>query len=97
VAVFNGLKTPKVVRIEKPQYPPAAKKTGIEGVVIVDATVTAEASVEKVKVAVISCGEPASSSSYDAQNESTSNTRAYRAAVCSTGVSSEHGPMVCLQ
>jgi len=52
VAVFNGLKTPKVVHIEKPQYPPAAKKTGIEGVVIVEATVTAEASVEKVKVAV---------------------------------------------
>jgi protein TonB len=44
------VKPPKVVHIEQPQYPPLAKKAKIEGVVVVEAIVTADGSVDKVKV-----------------------------------------------
>jgi protein TonB len=44
------VKQPKVVHIEQPQYPSAAKRAHVEGVVIVEATVTETGTVEKVKV-----------------------------------------------
>ena len=50
VRVGGNVKPPKVVHIEQPQYPPLAKKAKIEGVVIVEAVVTADGSVDKVKV-----------------------------------------------
>jgi protein TonB len=50
VRVGGNVKPPKVVHIEQPHYPPAAKKAGVEGVVVVEATVTADGTVEKVKV-----------------------------------------------
>jgi protein TonB len=50
VRVGGNVKPPKVVHIEQPQYPPAAKKAHVEGVVIVEATVTANGAVDKVKV-----------------------------------------------
>jgi periplasmic protein TonB len=50
IRVGGNVKPPKIVHIEQPHYPPAAKKAGIEGVVIVEATVTADGTVDKVKV-----------------------------------------------
>lgn len=49
VRVGGNVKQPKVVHIEQPKYPIAAKQAHIEGVVIVEATVTADGSVEKAK------------------------------------------------
>src|SRR5262249_908914 len=50
VRVGGNVKQPKVVHIEQPKYPPEARKAHIEGVVVLEATVTAEGGVEKVKV-----------------------------------------------
>jgi protein TonB len=50
VRVGGNVKQPKVLHIEQPHYPPAARKARIEGVVIIEATVTAEGNVDKVKV-----------------------------------------------
>jgi protein TonB len=50
VRVGGNVKQPKVLHIEQPAYPPGAKQARIEGVVVVEATVTAEGNVEKVKV-----------------------------------------------
>jgi len=50
VRVGGNVKEPKLLHIEEPQYPPLAKKTRLEGVVVVEATVTADGTVEKVKV-----------------------------------------------
>src|SRR5262245_61333789 len=50
VRVGGNVKEPKLVHIEQPQYPPAAKKAGVEGVVVIDATLTEEGRVDKVKV-----------------------------------------------
>src|SRR5215831_3735412 len=50
VRVGGNVKEPKLVHMEHPQYPPAAKKSGVQGVVVVEATVTSEGSVDKVKV-----------------------------------------------
>jgi len=50
IRVGGNVKPPKLVHIEQPQYPPAAKKARVEGVVVVEATVTADGTVEKVKV-----------------------------------------------
>jgi periplasmic protein TonB len=50
VRVGGNVKQPKILHIEEPRYPPAAKKAGVEGVVVVEATVTADGTVEKVKV-----------------------------------------------
>ena len=50
VRVGGNVKQPKVVHIEQPQYPSAAKRAHVEGVVIVEATVTETGTVEKVKV-----------------------------------------------
>jgi protein TonB len=49
VRVGGNVKQPKVVHLEQPKYPPAAKKAHVEGVVMVEATVTADGTVEKVK------------------------------------------------
>ena len=46
----GNVKQPKVVHIEQPQYPPAARRAGIEGVVVVEATLSADGTVDKVKV-----------------------------------------------
>src|SRR5262245_22269167 len=50
VRVGGNVKAPKPVHVEQPQYPPAAKTARVEGVVVVEAIVTADGSVEKVKV-----------------------------------------------
>jgi periplasmic protein TonB len=50
VRVGGNVKPPKLIHVEQPAYPPAAKKAGIEGVVVVEAVVTADGSVDKVKV-----------------------------------------------
>src|SRR5262249_15251306 len=50
VRIGGNIKEPKLVHIEQPQYPPAAKKSGVQGVVVVEATVTPEGKVDKVKV-----------------------------------------------
>jgi len=50
VRVGGNVKEPKAVHIEQPQYPPAAKKAGVEGVVVIEATLTADGRVDKAKV-----------------------------------------------
>jgi len=50
VRVGGNVKQPKIVHMEQPHYPPAAKQAHVEGVVMVEATVTAEGTVDKVKV-----------------------------------------------
>jgi protein TonB len=50
IRVGGNVKPPKVVHIEQPHYPLAAKRANVEGVVVVEATVTADGSVEQVKV-----------------------------------------------
>jgi len=49
VRVGGNVKQPKIVHIEQPKYPPEAKRARVEGVVVLEATVTAEGTVEKVK------------------------------------------------
>ena len=48
--VGGNVKEPRPVHIEQPQYPSAAKKAGVDGVVLIEATLTAEGTVDKVKV-----------------------------------------------
>ena len=50
VRVGGNVKQPRIVHIEQPKYPPEAKRAHIEGAVILEATVTAEGTVDKVKV-----------------------------------------------
>ncbi len=50
VRVGGNVKEPKIVHIEQPKYPPEAKRSGTEGVVVLEATVTPGGNVEKVKV-----------------------------------------------
>jgi protein TonB len=50
VRVGGNVREPKLVHMEQPQYPPGAKKSRVQGVVVVEATVTAEGTVDKVKV-----------------------------------------------
>lgn len=50
VRVGGNVKQPKLVHMEQPHYPPEAKRSHIEGVVMVEATLTADGSVEQVKV-----------------------------------------------
>jgi TonB family protein len=49
VRVGGNVKEPKIVHIEQPKYPPEAKRANVEGVVILEATVTAQGTVDKVK------------------------------------------------
>ena len=48
--VGGNVKEPKVLHIEQPKYSPEAKRARVEGVVVLEATVTTEGNVEKVKV-----------------------------------------------
>jgi periplasmic protein TonB len=50
VRVGGNVKEPKVVHIEQPKYPPEAKRAHAEGVVILEATLTPQGNVDKVKV-----------------------------------------------
>jgi protein TonB len=50
IRVGGIVKPPKLIHTEQPVYPPIAKASRIEGVVVVEAVVTAEGSVDKVKV-----------------------------------------------
>ena len=50
VRVGGNVKAPKPIHIEEPRYPSTAKRAGVEGVVVVEATVTADGTVEKVKI-----------------------------------------------
>lgn len=50
VRVGGNVKPPKLVHIEQPTYPPAAKRAKVEGVVVVEAVVTEDGRVDKVKV-----------------------------------------------
>ena len=50
VRVGGNVKAPKPIHIEEPRYPATAKRAGVEGVVVVEATVTAEGKVDKVKI-----------------------------------------------
>ena len=50
VRVGGNIKQPKIVHIEQPKYPAEAKRAHVEGVVILEATVTAEGTVDKVKI-----------------------------------------------
>ena len=50
VRVGGNVKEPKIVHIEQPKYPPEAKRARVEGVVILEATLTPQGSVDKVKV-----------------------------------------------
>ncbi len=50
VRVGGNVKEPRILHIEQPKYPPEARKAGVEGVVVVEATLTTTGSVEKIKV-----------------------------------------------
>src|SRR5262245_4442372 len=50
VRVGGNVKEPKAVHIEQTQYPPAEKKAGVEGVVVIEAILTADGRVDKAKV-----------------------------------------------
>jgi protein TonB len=50
IRVGGNVKEPKIVHIEQPKYPPEAKRANVTGVVILEATVTEQGTVEKVKV-----------------------------------------------
>ncbi len=50
IRVGGNVKEPKIVHIEQPKYPPEAKRANVQGVVILEATVTEEGAVDKVKV-----------------------------------------------
>jgi protein TonB len=48
--VGGDIKPPKIIKMVQPKYPPAARHNQVEGVVVLEATVTNEGTVEKVKV-----------------------------------------------
>jgi protein TonB len=50
VRVGGNVKEPKILHIEQPKYSPEAKRARVEGVVVLEATVTPQGSVDKVKV-----------------------------------------------
>ena len=50
VRVGGNVKEPKIVHIEQPKYSPEAKRARVEGVVILEATLTPQGNVDKVKV-----------------------------------------------
>ncbi len=50
VRVGGDVRQPKIVKIVEPKYPPEARRARIEGIVVVEATVTEEGTVDKVKV-----------------------------------------------
>jgi protein TonB len=50
IRVGGNIRQPKAVKVVEPKYPPAAKSARIEGSVIIEATLTAEGTIEKLKV-----------------------------------------------
>lgn len=50
VRVGGDVKQPRILKIVEPKYPPEARRGRIEGVVVIEATVTEQGSVEKMKV-----------------------------------------------
>jgi protein TonB len=50
VRVGGNVKQPRIIHIEQPKYPPEAKRSRVEGAVILEATVTVDGTVDKVKV-----------------------------------------------
>ena len=50
VRVGGNVKQPKLVHIEQPRYSPEAKRARVEGIVILEATLTPQGNVDKVKV-----------------------------------------------
>jgi TonB family protein len=50
VRAKDGIEPPKLIKMVEPVYPEQARKEGIEGVVILEATVDIQGSVESVKV-----------------------------------------------
>jgi len=50
IRVGGNVKEPKIIHIEQPKYPPEAKRANVQGVVILEATVTEQGTVDKVKV-----------------------------------------------
>src|SRR5207244_3707378 len=50
VRVGGAIRVPRIVKMVQPTYPPAAIKQHVEGVVVLDATLTPSGSVEKLKV-----------------------------------------------
>ena len=50
VRVGGNVKQPKILHIEQPRYSPEAKRARVEGVVVLEATLTPEGNVDKVKV-----------------------------------------------
>lgn len=50
VRVGGDVRQPKMVKIIEPKYPPEARRGRVEGIVVVEATVTEQGTVERVKV-----------------------------------------------
>jgi protein TonB len=50
VRVGGDVKPPKLLHAEQPKYPRAAKTAGVQGVVVVEAVVTAQGTVDEIKV-----------------------------------------------
>jgi protein TonB len=50
VRVGGDVKQPRVLKIVEPKYPAEARRARVEGVVVIEATVTEQGSVDKVKV-----------------------------------------------
>ena len=50
VRVGGNVKQPKLLHIEQPKYSPEAKRARVEGVVVLEATLTPEGNVDKVKI-----------------------------------------------
>ena len=48
--VGGNVKQPKLLHIEQPKYSPEAKRARVEGVVVLEATLTPEGNVDKVKI-----------------------------------------------
>jgi protein TonB len=50
VRVGGDVRQPKIVKIVEPKYPPEARRARVEGAVVLEATVTEQGTVEKIKV-----------------------------------------------
>ena len=48
--VGGDIRQPKLVKIVEPEYPPEARRARVEGVVVLEATVTEKGAVDNVKV-----------------------------------------------
>jgi protein TonB len=50
VRVGGDVKEPRAIRMTPPTYPPLASKARVSGVVLLEATITAQGTVEEIKV-----------------------------------------------